>query len=48
MQKAVWNKEETLSKEIERKLLNAEQQIKEGKTIKASEVFKELEKQFGF
>ena len=48
MQKAVWNEEETISKEIERKLLKAEKQIKEGKTINASKVFKELEEQFGF
>ncbi len=34
--------------EIENKLVNAEKQIKEGKTFKASEVFKELEEQYGF
>ena len=34
--------------EIEKKLLKAEKQIKEGKTVKASEVFKELEAQYGF
>ena len=34
--------------EIEKKLLKAEKQIKEGKTVKAGEVFKELEAQYGF
>ncbi len=34
--------------EIEKKLLKAEKQVKEGKTVKASEVFKELEAQYGF
>ena len=35
-------------KEIEEKLLKAEKQIDEGKTIKATEVFKELEEKYGF
>ena len=34
--------------EIEKKLLKAEKQIKEGKTVQAGEVFKELEAQYGF
>ena len=34
--------------EIEKKLLNAEKQIEEGKTVKATEVFKELEEKYGF
>ena len=34
--------------EIEKKLLKAEKQIKEGKTEEAGEVFKELEAQYGF
>lgn len=33
---------------IEKKLTKAEKQIEEGKTVKASEVFKELEAQYGF
>ena len=37
-----------LDKNIEEKLINAEQQIKEGKTVKASIVFKELEIKYGF
>ena len=35
-------------KEVEEKLLKAERQIEEGKTIKATEVFKELEEKYGF
>ena len=34
--------------EIEKKLLKAEKQIEEGKTVKAAEVFKELEEKYGF
>ena len=34
--------------QIEKKILKAEKQIEEGKTVKASEVFKELEAQYGF
>lgn len=34
--------------EIEEKLVKAEEQIAQGKTVKASEVFKELEEQYGF
>lgn len=37
-----------LNEEIERKLLKAEKQIEEGKTVKATEVFKELEEKYGF
>ena len=37
-----------LEEQIEKKLLKAEKQIEEGKTVKASEVFKELEAQYGF
>ena len=40
---------EKISKEkIEKKLLVAEKQIEEGKTIKAVDVFKELEEKYGF
>lgn len=41
-------KQKLLDDEIERKLIKADKQIKEGKTIKASEVFKELEELYGF
>ena len=41
-------KEKLLDKEIEKKLLKAEKQIEEGKTIKAADVFKELEEKYGF
>ena len=34
--------------QLEKKLLKAEKQIEEGKTVKASEVFKELEAQYEF
>lgn len=34
--------------EIEKKLLKAEKQIDEGKTIKAEDVFRELEEKYGF
>ena len=34
--------------EVERKLLKAEEQIESGKTVKATEVFKELEEIYGF
>mgnify|MGYP000266088678 CR=1 FL=1 len=34
--------------EIEKKLLKAEKQIEDGKTINATEVFKELEEKYGF
>lgn len=37
-----------LEDEIEEKLLRAEKQIEEGKTIKATEVFKDLEELYGF
>ena len=33
---------------MEEKLLKAEKQIREGKTVKAIDVFKELEEQYGF
>lgn len=41
-------KEKLLDEEIEKKLLKAEKQIKEGKTVKAADVFKELEEKYGF
>ena len=41
-------KEKLLDEEIEKKLLKAEKQIEEGKTVKAAEVFKELEVKYGF
>lgn len=41
-------KENLEEAEIEKKLLKAEKQIKEGKTIKATEVFKELEEKYRF
>ena len=39
-------KEKLLDEEIEKKLLKAEKQIEEGKTVKAADVFKELEEKF--
>lgn len=41
-------KEKLLDEEIEKKLLKAEKQIEEGKIVKATEVFKELEEKYGF
>lgn len=41
-------KEKLLDEEIEKKLLKAEKQIEEGKTVKAAEVFKELKEKYGF
>ena len=41
-------KKKTFEDEIERKLLKAEKQIEEGKTVKEVEVFKELEELYGF
>ena len=41
-------KEKLLDEEIEKKLLKAEKQIEEGKTVKAVDVFKELEEKYGF
>ena len=41
-------KEKLLDKKIEKKLLNAEKEIEEGKTVKATDVFKELEEKYGF
>lgn len=41
-------KKKLQDEEIERKLLKAEKQIEEGKTIKATEVFKELEEKYEF
>lgn len=41
-------KKKLLADEIERKLSRAEEQIESGKTVKASEVFKELEEKYGF
>lgn len=47
MQKINENFEEIRVNEfIEKKLIKAEKQINEGKTIKSSKVFKELEEQF--
>ena len=37
-----------LDEEIEKKLMNAEKQIEEGKTVKATDVFKELEEKYEF
>ena len=44
----VMSAEQYKDKEIEEKILKAEKQIEEGKKIKATEVFKELEKKYGF
>ena len=41
-------KKKLQDEEIENKLLNAEKQINDGKTVKATEVFKELEEKYGF
>lgn len=41
-------KQKILDDEIEKNLIIADKQIKEGKTVKASEVFKELEELYGF
>lgn len=41
-------KEKLLDEEVEKKLLKAEKQIEEGKTVKATDVFKELEEKYGF
>lgn len=41
-------KSKLLEDEIEKKLLKAEKQIESGKTVKATEVFKELEEIYGF
>jgi len=41
-------KNKLLDKEIEKKLLMAEEHIENRKTIKATEVFKELEEKYGF
>lgn len=41
-------KNKLLEDEVERKLLKAEEQIERGKTVKATEVFKELEEIYGF
>ena len=41
-------KEKLLDEEIEKKLMNAEKQIEEGKTVKATDVFKELEEKYEF
>ena len=40
-------KNKLLEDEVERKLLKAEEQIESGKTVKATEVFKELEEIYG-
>ena len=41
-------KKKLLDEELERKLLKAEKQIEEGKTVKAADVFRELEEQYEF
>ena len=41
-------KKKLLEDKIEKKLLKAERQIDEGKTVKATEVFKELEELYEF
>lgn len=41
-------KNKLLEDEVERKLLKAEEQIESGRTVKATEVFKELEEIYGF
>lgn len=41
-------KKKMFENDIEKKLLKAEKQIEEGKTVKATEVFKELEELYGF
>jgi prevent-host-death family protein len=41
-------KKKMFEDKIERKLLKAEKQIEEGKTVKATEVFKELKELYGF
>ena len=41
-------KQKIIDERIEEKLLKAEKQIEEGKTVKAEEVFKELEETYGF
>ena len=41
-------KEKISEEKIEKKLLVAEKQIEEGKTVKAVDVFKELEEKYGF
>ena len=41
-------KQKLIDERIEEKLLKAEKQIEDGKTIKAEEVFKELEETYGF
>lgn len=39
---------ENIDKEVEIKLINAEKQIEENKTIKASEIFEELQQKYYF
>lgn len=41
-------KKKMFEDKIEKKLLKAEKQIEEGKTVKATEIFKELEDIYGF
>lgn len=41
-------KKKILKDRIEEKLLKAEKQIEEGKVVRAEDVFKELEKEYGF
>lgn len=39
---------ENIDKEVEIKLINAEKQLEENKTIKASKVFEELQQKYHF
>lgn len=41
-------KKKILNDKVEEKLLKAEKQIEEGKTVRATDVFKELEEEYGF
>ena len=41
-------KNKLVDDEIEKKLVKAEDQIQRGETVKATEVFKELEEKYGF
>lgn len=41
-------KKKMFEDKIEKKLLKAEKQIEEGKTVRATEIFKELEDIYGF
>ena len=41
-------KQKLIDDELDKKLEKAEKQIEEGKTVKAEDVFKELEAEYGF